>query len=250
MDRTKGIGGSDAGAIMNGDWFRLWEIKTGRSQGDDLSWVLPVQIGVTTEALNRAWFQHHTGKAVEIVADELTGPEPFMLANLDGLCEDGVFEAKHVNMFAKDDEIISRYWWQCQHYMAVTGQPRAFLSVIFGTQRWDWFTIKADADDQATMIEREREFWHYVTTDAEPPDAPATEASIPAVREVDMTGSNQWADAAVDWIVTRDSVKRFKNAEKALKTSTPDDAAIAFGHGVQVKRAKNGSLRIGEHNAE
>ena len=31
-DRAKGIGGSDAATIMNGDWLALWEEKTGRRE--------------------------------------------------------------------------------------------------------------------------------------------------------------------------------------------------------------------------
>lgn len=251
MDRTNGIGGSDAGAIMAGDWHRVWEVKTNRSTGDDLSWVLPVQIGITTEALNRRWFERHTGKTVDLVPDTLTGDEPFMTANLDGLVgTEAVFEAKHVNPFAKDDEIIGRYWWQLQHYMIVTNLPRAYLSVIFGTQRWDWFTVEADTDDQIALIEREREFWRYVELDQEPPDAPAVQPNIPATRSVDMTGNNEWGAAAADWLEHREGAKRFKAAEKALKDNTPDDAVRAFGHGIEVKRAKNGALRIGEQNAE
>ena len=35
--RREVIGGSDANKIMAGEWQELWEVKTGRSQGDDLS---------------------------------------------------------------------------------------------------------------------------------------------------------------------------------------------------------------------
>ena len=31
------IGGSDAVQIMNGDWVKLWSIKTGKEQPEDLS---------------------------------------------------------------------------------------------------------------------------------------------------------------------------------------------------------------------
>ena len=52
MDRTKGIGGSDANKIISGDWHELWLIKTKRKESDDLSDVVPVQIGIATESLN------------------------------------------------------------------------------------------------------------------------------------------------------------------------------------------------------
>ena len=45
MNRIGFIGGSDMRRIMEGDWISLWEEKTGRKKPDDLSDVLPVQLG-------------------------------------------------------------------------------------------------------------------------------------------------------------------------------------------------------------
>ena len=36
MDRTKGIGGSDANKIYNGDWLDLIRIKRGIAEHEDL----------------------------------------------------------------------------------------------------------------------------------------------------------------------------------------------------------------------
>ena len=35
QDRTGFIGGTDAVKIMNGKWFDLWQIKTGRKEPED-----------------------------------------------------------------------------------------------------------------------------------------------------------------------------------------------------------------------
>ena len=58
VERPKTIGGSDAVRIMEGDWHTLWKEKTGRQEPEDLSWVLPVQIGILTEKKNKEWFEH------------------------------------------------------------------------------------------------------------------------------------------------------------------------------------------------
>mgnify|MGYP003125020012 FL=1 len=42
-DRKKYIGGSDACRIISGDWIKLWEEKTGRTEPEDLSKKLAVQ---------------------------------------------------------------------------------------------------------------------------------------------------------------------------------------------------------------
>ena len=61
MKRTGFIGGSDAVKIMNGDWFELWEVKTGLKEPEDLSSKLAVQLGIHTEDFNLSWFEKENG---------------------------------------------------------------------------------------------------------------------------------------------------------------------------------------------
>ena len=58
LDRSKGIGGSDANRIMRGDWHKLWLEKTGKQVPEDLSKNLAVQIGVITEPVNIRFFEY------------------------------------------------------------------------------------------------------------------------------------------------------------------------------------------------
>ena len=58
MDRTGFIGGSDCSKIMQGDWYDLWMVKTGRKKPDDLSMNWQVQVGIATEDLNLHIFSH------------------------------------------------------------------------------------------------------------------------------------------------------------------------------------------------
>ena len=61
VDRTTILGGSDANRIMRGDWHTLWLEKTKREEPEDLSWNLPVQIGLHTETVNKMFFEKETG---------------------------------------------------------------------------------------------------------------------------------------------------------------------------------------------
>ena len=249
-ERRKGIGGSEAGKIMAGDWYELWLLKTGRKEPDDLTWVLPVPIGIITEDLNRRWFEHHTGIDVSTFGcDHLVHPDlQFMRANLDGFCAGGIFEAKHTGAFSKPEEIVSRYYPQLQHNMLVAGVETAYLSVFFGTLKWEWFTVEADPEYQAELMAKEAEFWAHVEKDVEPENRAASTVSIALddMREVVMTGSNEWASAAADWLENKAAAKRFDTASKRLKGLVEPDVKLAAGHGVQVKRSKNGSLSITE----
>jgi hypothetical protein len=62
--------------------------------------------------------------------------------------------------------------------------------------------------------------------------------------EVDMGASNAWADAAGRWLATRQASDEHDLAAKDLKSTMPKTAKRAFGHGVEIKAAKNGTLRI------
>ena len=84
-DRTKSIGGSDANRIMRGDWHTLWLEKTKRQEPEDLSWNLPVQIGLATENLHAKFFDNQADKKTISNAGELKDKLEFMTASYDGV---------------------------------------------------------------------------------------------------------------------------------------------------------------------
>ena len=254
-ERRKGIGGSDAMKVMSGDWLPLWRLKTGRDEPEDLSDVLQVQIGVATEDLNRRWFQKQTGLIVNTEnCEHLVHPKhDWLRANLDGRIPvtlspaDAILECKHVNAFSKGDEIVERYYPQVQHYLAVVGSPFCCLSIFYGNHKWEYFEVAVDTDYQTEMLDKEAEFWGYVTRDEEPPNVEAVKVDIAFddMRTVDLTGSNEWASNGADWLENKNAAKKFDGAAKGLKEMVEDDVKLATGHGVKVARAVNGSLRIG-----
>ena len=69
FDRKQGIGGSDATRLYNGDWYDLYLEKIGEKESDDLSRVLPVQMGVYTEDFNIRWFEQETG--IKVVGEQV-----------------------------------------------------------------------------------------------------------------------------------------------------------------------------------
>ena len=67
LSRRHFIGGSDARIIMGPDeaaLVQLWKEKRGEAEPEDLSDNLIVQLGVATEALNRAWYERNAGRVV------------------------------------------------------------------------------------------------------------------------------------------------------------------------------------------
>ncbi len=250
QNRTAGVGGSDAGRIMSGEWMELWEEKTGRRELPDLSGVLQVQIGIATEDLNLRWFERQTG--IEVLCAGCEGlvhsEHKFMRGNLDGWVPGGILECKHTSAFAKDEEIVNRYYPQVQHYLAVTDMSLGYLSVIYGNHRWEFFELEADEEYQARLIEREAEFWWHVETDKQPenPTEEIISIALDDMREVSMEGNNKWAALADDWINTRSAAAAFTRTSKELKSLVEQDVKLAMGHGIKATRSRAGAITIKE----
>ena len=124
-----------------------------------------------------------------------------MAATLDGLVDPGgaVFEAKFMLPWTFSEEAAAeKHMAQLQHNMWVTASRTAVLSIITGGGKWVEMTIPADPLYQHLLLTAEKKFWRCVET-GEPPQLFGVEPPRPrveAVRIVDMSGSNAWAEFA------------------------------------------------------
>ena len=251
VDRRLFIGGSDARIIMSADeaaLIRLWREKRGEIEPDNLSDNLVVQLGVATEALNRTWYERNTGCRVTDVQRWARHPvNRWMAATLDGFVEDAhaVFEAKFMLPWSFSEEAAAeKHMAQLQHNMWVTNARSAALSIITGGGKWIQMTIPADALYQHFLITAERRFWRCVET-GETPRPYGIEPPRPmakAVRVVDMSGSNSWAQFAGLFCATRSAFLDHERAKSELKALMPEDAKEVSGHGVRAKRSKSGAV--------
>jgi len=251
VDRRLFIGGSDARIIMSSDesaLIRLWREKRGESEPDDLTDNLVVQLGVATETLNRTWYERNTGRRIADVQRRVHHPvNRWMAATLDGMVEDpdAVFEAKFMLPWSFSEEAASeKHMAQLQHNMWVTNARSAALSIITGGGKWVEMTIPADALYQHFLVTAERRFWRCVQT-GETPHPYGVEPPRPrieAVRIVDMSESNSWAQFAGLFCATRSAFLDHERAKSELKALMPEDAKEASGHGVRAKRSKSGAV--------
>src|SRR5215469_2396978 len=139
VNRRAFIGGSDARIIMGEDeaaLVRLWREKRGEIEPEDLSGNLVVQLGVTTEGLNRRWYETNTGQVLTDVQRRIRHPAlRWMAATLDGRvgATGAVFEAKFMLPWSFSEEAAAeKYMPQLQHNMWVVAARNAVLSVITG----------------------------------------------------------------------------------------------------------------------
>src|SRR5580692_7950718 len=245
------IGGSDARIIMGDDeeaLVRLWREKRGEVEPKDLSTNLVVQLGVVTEDLNRRWYEANTGQVITDIQRRLRHPIlRWMGATLDGRVQgsEAVFEAKFMLPWSFSEEAAAaKYAPQLQHNMWVVAARSAALSVITGGGKWVKITTHADPLHQHLIVTAERKFWRCVES-GEPPSLFGVEPPKPriqAVRIVDMSGSNAWAEFAGIFARTRVAHLEYEQAKTELKTLMPEDAKEAIGHGVRAKRSKSGAV--------
>src|ERR1035437_8509440 len=91
-----------------------------------------------------------------------------------------------------------------------------------------------------------KKFWRCVR-DGEPPRLFGVEPPRPrvdAVRVVDMSSSNSWAEFAGVFCQTRAAYLDHDAAKAELKKLVPEDAREAIGHGVRAKRSKSGAVSL------
>lgn len=178
--RKLGIGGSDASVVCGINRYKspveLWMEKTDQlpyqEAGEAAYW------GTQLESLVRSEFTKRTGIEIKRVHQLLQSEEhPFMLANLDGICEHPdygtvIFEAKTASAYKAsewEDSIPDEYMLQIQHYMSVTGYQGAYIAVLIGGNTFRWKFIKRDEELIAALIELETAFWNHVQDNTPPP---------------------------------------------------------------------------------
>ena len=250
-ERRHFIGGSDARIIMGSDeaaLLRLWREKRAEVEPEDLSRNLAVQLGVVTEELNRRWYEAQTGEVITDIQWHVRQPAlRWMAATLDGriVSSGAVFEAKFMLPWSFSEETAAeKHMPQLQHNMWVAAARSAVLSIITGGGKWVEIKTQADPLYQHLLVTAERKFWRCIEN-GEPPTLFGVDPPRPrieAVRIVDMSASNSWAEFAAVFRSTRSAFLEHEKAKTELKSLMPEDAKEAIGHGVRAKRSKSGAV--------
>src|SRR5262249_36179749 len=226
----------------------LWREKRGEVEPEDLSGNLVVQLGLATEDLNRRWYESNTGQVLTDIQRQIRRPAlRWMAATLDGRVEgsDAVFEAKFMLPWSFSEEAAAeKHMPQLQHNMWVVAARTAVLSVITGGGKWAEILAHADPLYQHLIVTAERRFWRCVETGEEPKlfGVEPPKPRIEAIRIVDMTPSNAWAEFAATFTRTRQAQAEHEQARTELKALMPEDAKEAIGHGLRAKRSKSGAV--------
>jgi hypothetical protein len=105
-------------------------------------------------------------------------------------------------------------------------------------------TIPVDPLYLSVLVSAEKKFWRCVQS-GEPPhlvNAEPPRPRIEAVRIVDMSSSNSWAEFAALFRRTQPAHLEHERAKSELKALLPEDAKEAIGHGLRARRSKTGAV--------
>lgn len=193
-ERKRGIGGSDAAAILGLTNYKnnveLWEEKTGRLTPKDISDKPCVKYGTDMEPILRESFKIKNPQFIVTHKENtiVRHPKyPFIFASLDGeLLEvstgrNGILEIKTADIKQSTqkekwkDKIPDNYYCQILHYLNVTGYDfvKLFAELNYeeNYQATKTYTIerKDVEEDMKFLLDKEIEFWNYVEKDIRPP---------------------------------------------------------------------------------
>lgn len=177
-ERRKGIGGSDAGAILGLNPYKsaytLWGEKIGMIP-DEVPDNEAMRLGRDMEQYVAERFSEATGKKVQRSGYSFESTaNPFMRANVDRflVSENAGLECKTANALTHTDyeggDIPPSYYAQCYHYMAVTGADAWYIAILVMGKGFYWHRIERDEGEIQALVESEKEFWQLVQ-DRKPP---------------------------------------------------------------------------------
>lgn len=229
--RKKGIGGSDAAAIVGLDRyksaFEVYAEKLGLKTEEPDNEAMRQGRDLEEYVVKR--FEEATGKKTRRRNAILQHPEyPFMLANIDRwvVGENAGLECKTTSVlnptkFSKG-EYPANYYVQCMHYMAVTGAEKWYLAVLVLNRAFHVFEIERDEDEIRALIEAEREFWEEHVLKQIPPAPDGSESARQIIKSLYPTTERE----STVLFGYEGKIKRYLELEEQIKQLTQEQEAI------------------------
>jgi len=232
MERTKGLGGSDAGIVLGlNKWktpFELWLEKTGQvepveTDSEAIYWGNQMENVVAKE------FERRTDKKVRRSNFMYSHPDyPYIRANVDRLVvgESAVLECKTASAYLesewKNDEVPATYLVQVQHYLGVTGREKGYIAVLIGGNHFVWKEIERDEELISMIFDAEKNFWENHVLANVPP---ALDGSSAAERYLKEKYDRAEKDKEIilpgdfkDYLIEYEKIKQNEKLIKVAKT--------------------------------
>ncbi len=232
--RRRGIGGSDAAAIVGLNHYvtpySLWADKTGRLPDREDNEAM--RQGRDLEDYVARRFEEQEGKKVRRRNVMFQHDEhDFILADIDRevVGEQAGLECKTTSVLNlrkfKNGEFPDEYYVQCVHYLAATGWKKWYLAVLVLNQGFYVYGINRDEAEIAALVAAEKEFWE---THIVPDVAPAVDGYVATGKAIDKIFSDAGGeceligDTAIrNYLALKDALRQIRQemrkAEQQIK---------------------------------
>nr|DAM85295.1 MAG TPA: Exonuclease [Caudoviricetes sp.] len=169
--RSKGVGGSDIGAILGVNKYRsLVDVYLDKTEGKKVEDNNAMFWGRILEPIIRAEFQKKHSEEYQTYLALYSLKYGVLRANVDGLIYNnntqkwGVLEIKTANQFTtkewSDGVVPQSYYAQVMHYLTVTGLDYAIIVVLIGGSDYREFYIERNEDEVKAIKEVAEDFWN------------------------------------------------------------------------------------------
>lgn len=244
--RKRGIGGSDAGAILGlnpyASAFQVYCDKKGMLEEKEDSEAM--RQGRDFEEYVARRFEEKEGKEIRRCNFMLQHPEhEFMIADVDRLVvgERAGLECKTTSILTKTDyengEIPPQYYAQCVHYMAVTGADNWYIAILILNKGFYVFRIDRNEDEINTLVEREQDFWENHLLADKPPDPDGSERAGKVIQRL-FPGKK---DTPIMLLYGQeDTMRRYKELDAQIDTLKTERDRLRQGIELEMKDATLG----------
>lgn len=205
-ERKKGVGGSDAAAILGMNRYRsAYDVYADKIDiAPDMADNEAMRQGRDLEEYVAKRFSEATGKRVRRENSILLNPAyPFARANIDRAVvgEKAGLECKTTSVLNlkryKNGDFPEEYYTQCMHYLMVTGYERWYLAVLVFGNDFKIFTIDRDEDEINALADAEKAFWDNYVLQRVPPSPAGTKATDALIAHLYPSGNDDCADLSV-----------------------------------------------------
>lgn len=195
-DRRKGLGGSDAAAILGASKFKNeWDVffdKSGVKPVEDNSDQFHLLLGRLLEPVVAKLYEIKTGNVVIEPPGLLVHPEhDCIIGTPDRLVvgQPRGIECKTANAWSRtqwgepgSDQVPDEYLIQSQHYLGLTNYDIWDVPVLFSGTRFEIFTVPNDKDFIAWMYDRLQTWWKLRIVQGVRPDIDASQGCSDYIR--------------------------------------------------------------------
>lgn len=273
------IGSSDAINIATGKITNMMKEKFFLKDPDDLSAVLPVQLGILTESFHLEWLRKKLNLTKEIMIEQqhFKFLQNRIVSTVDAVYSGNIIEVKHTNERNTLDKAMAYYYPQLQHHMMACGKEEIVFSCLFGNTSHDFCTVYRDEAFIDVYLDRCRDILdlieNFQTDDwfkQEMMDDEEFSKALPVWTKdninknlkiatnkgviynlderKDESFGNEFNDLTYEYKVSHETHKKSDEERKhygnRIKELVPDDAKSVTCNGVVVSRNKRNDLSI------